>query len=143
MAELLTRAGNPVKFDNKSLKMSFETEVFSTADFVQKVATLTENPKYKQSGMKMRAISRMTGGASTAVSTIEAAYLHYSGAKSVERDGVKLIEATHLVDNNYYKVLQGHSWCKLCCGLYCILPALIIYVLLAGFDGIINMVQAE
>lgn len=59
----------------------------------------------------------------------------------VTREGIDLIEASHLVDNDYYDKLESWSCLKCCCGLYCILPIVLIYLLVAGFPGVIELVQ--
>lgn len=139
-------AGSMMKqstYDKKTMKFEWPSPVFSKTDFVEKSLRLLSDPKFTENAVKQRALSRLSGGAKKAVQAIEAGYLHYTSGQYVDRDGIKLMEPSHLVDNDYYEATQYWSFCKCCCGLFCILPGLILALLLAGFPGIINFATKD
>ena len=110
---------------------------------MSKVERLMTEPSFEENCMKQRAICRLSGGTDAAVEAIKAGYLHYVGAKKVEREGFKLMEASHVVDLNYYEKTKHMSYCKMVSVLFVLLPMVSLYVLFFGFRGIINFFGSD
>jgi hypothetical protein len=145
MSEIL--AGSATEnndMDYDTLRFHWPDPVFDSAKLVTLLGKLLSDEKYTLNAQKQQVISRMTGGSDAAVKAVEAAYLQYGGSgQKVLREGCELQEPSLIVDNDFYKMTPYLSFCKCCCMFACIIPALILYLALAGFPGLMNMSAEE
>ena len=89
--------------------------------------------------MRLKVSARAQGGTRLAVQTIERALLHYTAGELVTRHGKDILEPSHVVDLDYYESSTRLNSCECCCWLFCLVPALILFILLQGFAGILNI----
>ena len=111
---------------------------FTAQDFSDKLKRLLTEPSFKINALKMKVRSLTAGGRRMAADLVERAYVQYTTASKVKRiDGtIEMIEASHLVANDYLDMARWISASRCCC-FFMLVTALLLYVLLDGWVGLI------
>ena len=78
--------------------MTYPTPTFAANEFAQKVLILLSDNKFQEKAIKLKTISKVSGGTKKAVSAIENAFLHYSTGRMIETGDHSLMEPTYAVD---------------------------------------------
>ena len=127
------------KFDEEHEKYTHYTPHFSEHHAFEAFRKMLVDNKYTDAAMKLKVSARAQGGARLAVQTIERALLNYTAGELVSRNGKDMMEASHMVDLDYYSHSGKSSLVECCCLLLVLVPALVLYLLLGGFKGFLNV----
>ena len=152
LSNLLTDAGAGEKIADYSSEATMSTTagimlatfpdpLFNGNDVFNQFKKIITDPKYMNNVCKLKVAARAAGGREKAVSIIEDTFIHFMAAKPKKvTEGLIANVPLHLIDED----LQERSFsCCLCCWSILIVVALTLYVLLAGFPGILNLVNQQ
>lgn len=134
---------NQAKQNPETLDYSYERPVFTKDEFVEKLMKLLTDEEYTNQAMRMRMMSRMGGGPSKAVAAIENAFLSYTAGHMIKKGENELLEATSLIDDSLNKASEHSNWfeCGFC--FFILIPGVILWLILDGFEGLLNVGRQE